>query len=140
MREKKAFTFIEVLVVLIVIAIISSAGFVIYSKSRRHARDAARVSDVAQLQVALAAYHRDLGVYPSVITLGTTFSAGSTVYMNQIPTYPKPVDAPCPANSTYTYTPGASYLSYAITFCISSPVSNLSPGQLIATPAGIGQN
>jgi len=132
-----AFTLIEVLIALIIVAFLATASLIVFAKVRRQTRDSARVSDVLQIQAALAAYHRDFGVYPSIITGGMSLVGSPTLYMETVPTYQTPVDAPCASDSSYLYSSPANYTSYTIQFCISSPVSNLPAGISTATASGI---
>jgi|GEM_PF-1265728 len=67
---KKAFTIIEMLVV---VAIISTlAGLVLFNvrESRLKARDTTRIHDLAQIQTALEAYKLANGSYPKTANLG----------------------------------------------------------------------
>lgn len=55
--NKKGFTLIELLVVIAIIGILSSIGLVALNGAREKARDAQRVSDLAQMRTALALYY-----------------------------------------------------------------------------------
>jgi len=72
--ESKGFTLIELLLVISIIIIIASLVIVSVSKARERGRDAKRVADLAQIQLALEMY-RDAhgGVYPA-----TRFSTGTS--------------------------------------------------------------
>ncbi len=63
--EKKGFTLIELLVVIAIIGILSSVVLVSLNSSRAKARDAKRLSDIGQIQTALALYLDSKGEYPA---------------------------------------------------------------------------
>ena len=95
LRWRGGFTLIELLVVMAIIAIISSVLMVNFESSRAHARDAARISDVSQLQLALSMYADRCNQYPS--SLSTTAANGCPTtpvaislgtFIAQIPTPP----------------------------------------------------
>jgi prepilin-type N-terminal cleavage/methylation domain-containing protein len=62
--NKKGFTLVELMVVIAIIGILSAVVFVNISSSRSKARDAKRISDIAQIQLALEQYFDRCGVYP----------------------------------------------------------------------------
>jgi type II secretion system protein G len=62
--NKKGFTLIELIVVIAIIGILSAVVIVNISSSRSKARDAKRISDIAQIQLALEQYFEWCGVYP----------------------------------------------------------------------------
>ncbi len=69
--KNKAFTLIELLVAISIIAILTAVVITSMSSSRPKARDAKRVSDVAQLQLALEQYFDRNNVYPVSSNYGT---------------------------------------------------------------------
>ncbi len=60
----RAFTLMEILVVVGIIAILSAIVLGLYSPARLKARDAKRVSDLAQIQLAFGIFFDKCGVYP----------------------------------------------------------------------------
>jgi type II secretion system protein G len=60
----KGFTLIELLVVIAIIGLLSSIVLASLNTARAKARDARRVSDLKQMQVALELYHLTNGSYP----------------------------------------------------------------------------
>ena len=52
-KDKKAFTLIELLVVIAIIGLLSTLSIIALNSARAKARDAKRISDVKQMQVAL---------------------------------------------------------------------------------------
>lgn len=94
------FTLVELMVVIAVIGTLTGLVASNFVSAQAKARDARRKSDLTQIQRALELYYNDYGHYPddssgqiagcgasgtSVCPWGTDFTAGSTVYMDQIP-------------------------------------------------------
>jgi len=85
----KGFTLIEMLVVIVIIGILSSLILVNLSSARAKARDTKRVSDLAQIQLALEQYFDRCGQYPSKNGQAVIFTAVGAVlgnYSNGCPT------------------------------------------------------
>ncbi len=59
-----AFTLIEIIVVVSIIAVLSTIGFLAYSGSVTDARDTTRKADMAELKVRLRATKQKTGAYP----------------------------------------------------------------------------
>lgn len=66
----KAFTLIELLVVIAIIGLLSSVILAPVQNSRKKARDAKRLSEMKQMQTALAIYYDENGQYPDSDGLG----------------------------------------------------------------------
>ncbi|MCX6731429.1 MAG: prepilin-type N-terminal cleavage/methylation domain-containing protein, partial [Candidatus Parcubacteria bacterium] len=65
-ENKKGFTLIELLVVISIIGLLSSIVLASLNSARAKARDAKRMSDLHQLQLALELYYNQYGQYPDV--------------------------------------------------------------------------
>lgn len=89
-NKQKGFTLIELLVVIAIIGILSSVVLASLNTARQKSRDAKRVADVKQLQIALELYFDDNRNYPT--SLSALASGG------QIPSIP--VD---PLGASYLY-------------------------------------
>lgn len=63
---KKGFTLIELLVVIAIIALLSSVVLASLSSARVKSRDARRIADLKQIQLALEMFYDDKGEYPGV--------------------------------------------------------------------------
>ncbi|MDO8520569.1 MAG: type II secretion system protein [bacterium] len=72
--SKKGFTLIELLVVIAIIGILSSVVLASLSTAREKSRDAKRISDVGQIQLALELFFDSVQSYPST----TPTCVGST--------------------------------------------------------------
>lgn len=82
-NNKKGFTLIELLVVIAIIGILSSVVLASLNSARQKSRDARRVADVKQLQLALELYYdSNSSVYP------TALSALAPNYIAVVPTDP----------------------------------------------------
>lgn len=63
--HSKGFTLIELLVVVSIVGVLSGIGMVVYSQVQVTARDAARKSDLKQIQIALELSYEKKGEYPT---------------------------------------------------------------------------
>jgi len=96
-KEHKGFTFIEILVVVTIMAVLIVAGIVSFASVNKRSRDARRKSDVEQIRSALEMYRADEGHYPLTanptqfvtITSDSTFTTALSSYMATIPEDPK---------------------------------------------------
>jgi len=116
-KNLKGFTLIELLVVIAIIGLLSSMAVVSLNDARKKARDAKRVSDMKQVQLALELYYNDLDKYPDRENLvlgfgnGLTLSNsnlgfensphGESVYMSRVPSNPQPAPV---TSINYLYT------------------------------------
>lgn len=118
-QNKKAFTLIELLLVMILLSILTIALLGNYFSSLKKGKDAKRKGELNQMQKALEIYYEDNGTYPTFTDIFgkkfcTTASCGASdrVYMIQTPqdpstgyTYvyrPEPTAAPS-SSSSYFY-------------------------------------
>lgn len=67
---KKAFTLIEVLVVVAIIGVLMTIGVLTYASIAKHSRDSTRKADLSRLQNALQQHYLDLRSYPAFDTTG----------------------------------------------------------------------
>lgn len=100
---KRGFTLIELLVVIAIIGILSSVVLASLNGARRKGRDARRVADVKQIQLALEMYYdANGGEYPDSVC--TTVTSGTCTAGSLMPTYISIVPNDPQANSTtYAY-------------------------------------
>ncbi len=94
--SKKGFTLVELLVVIAIIALLSGIVMTSLSAPKGKARDAKRISDIGNIQVALALFFDRCKQYPWNIPLATSASEGCPSgitlgsFMSVIPTAPAP--------------------------------------------------
>jgi prepilin-type N-terminal cleavage/methylation domain-containing protein len=85
-NTKKGFTLIELLVVIAIIGILSSVVLASLSTARQKSRDAKRISDIGQVQLALELYFDASSSYPT--TGGGIAALYAAKFLPQIPTPP----------------------------------------------------
>ncbi len=93
---KRGFTLIELLVVIAIIGILSSIVLASLNSARKKGRDARRIADVKQLQLALELYYDANSAYPVAITIASVVTTG---YISTVPMDPTTITA------GYAYTP-----------------------------------
>lgn len=145
-KNSAGFTLIELLVVIAIISLLSSVVMSSLNSARSKARDAQRVSDVKQFQLALGLYYDKYGRYIDTMAagpIGIPTDASTALaplvaegFIPSISTNPNSLSCGYWGNSMYVYgssvwdLPGAvcppttNNGSYAIEFCLENP-SNL---------------
>ncbi len=103
MKTKKGFTLIELMVVIAIIAILSTIIIASLGKAKAKSRDAKRVSDIANLQVTLELYFDKCNAFPATLALSANTGCPSGTNLGSfITVIPSP-----PANpngeTTYKY-------------------------------------
>ncbi|MDH7476138.1 MAG: type II secretion system protein [Microgenomates group bacterium] len=111
---EKSFTFIEILVVVTIIGMLTTAASISYSQFMKQSRDAKRKADVENIQAALEMYrsNQSVGYYPVSLTIL------KPDYIMDIPSDPKtklpyPTYSPEPPGCDNTTTYCTSYTIYA---------------------------
>lgn len=87
---KRGFTLIELLVVIAIIGILASIVLASLNSARQKGRDARRISDVKEIQLALELYYDANGAYPNALSTSTLVTPG---YISVIPTDPSNLHA-----------------------------------------------
>ena len=141
---RRGFTFVELLIVIAIIGVLSALLFSNFTGARERARDTKRKSDFMQIKNALRLWYNDFQRYPDTggvqsggagTTLkgcgtsasftdcdwGTTFINGSTVYMNEVPK--DPVND---ATNYYIYQQGNALDSTSNAFQLTTTLENIS--------------
>ena len=85
-NTKRGFTLIELLVVIAIIGILSSVVLASLNSARRKGRDARRIADLKQIQLALELYYDANGTYPAAISGTELTSPGYIAAMPKDPT------------------------------------------------------
>ena len=124
--NKKGFSLIELIVVIAIIAILSAVIITNITSSRSKARDAKRISDIANIQLALEQFFDRCRRYPGDLTISTVYNSGSTPtclsstdvrlsnFISVLPTAPSP--------GTYEYSVRRSdYYDYVLKATLENP-------------------
>lgn len=133
----KAFTLIEILIAISIIAIVFGVLINSYSAVQRDARDTRRQSDLRSLQSALQHYYADNNNYPVNIPNSGAFSFNSKTYLNNIPRDPV-------ANSPYGYEPiptsctNVSGQPFCTNYCLYAKLENGPSSFTPTAPCGTG--
>lgn len=89
---KKAFTLVEILVVVTIIALLASLAAVSYSQFVKQARDAKRTTDIEQIRAAIELYRNfDIaGAYPATLDFSGagTIEDANAKYLGIVPNDP----------------------------------------------------
>ncbi len=84
-KRNKGFTLIELLVVIAIIGILSSVVLASLNSARRKARDARRIADIKQLQLAIEMYFDANRQYPTALSTALLVTTG---YIATLPNDP----------------------------------------------------
>lgn len=117
---KKAFTLVEILVVVTIISLLASIAAVSYSRFIKQSRDARRKTDIEQIRAAVELYRNFKSAYPSTasIVFGTgSVVDGATTYMSKIPNDPL---SGGPLANTYYYSSIGTFQDYTLCAYIES--------------------
>jgi type II secretion system protein G len=88
-QKKRAFTLIEMLIVIVIIGILAAALIPRLSNARGRANDTARKADLRQVSTVINAYQIDKGYYPTNVGALTGMSAALTgAGINAVPKDP----------------------------------------------------
>lgn len=132
-NNKKGFTIIELLIVIIIIAILATIGVVAYGNVQESARNSKRQSDISSLHTALEAYFTQKSQYPSATEINdATFR---TANFKGVPD--ETFKDPKGANSQMAAARTVNQYAYVVDAnCDNSAGSECTEYQLIAVPEG----
>lgn len=96
-RSKKGFTLVELMVVISIIAILSTIGLTVYTQTQKAARDSKKKGDIQEIRKALEQFYAATSSYPT--TIGPSNIDNPTYF----PEGNVPKD---PAGNSYSYSQG----------------------------------
>jgi prepilin-type N-terminal cleavage/methylation domain-containing protein len=110
--KKNAFTLVELLIVIAIIGIFTAILFGSISSSKAKGRDVRRITDMKQIQIALALYLDNKREYPVGLSTLT-----DDKYMSEIPVDPQ-------TGAAYEYQSSAPYRHYCIGVTLEGDIPN----------------
>lgn len=119
MKIKKAFSLVEILVVVTIISILASIAAVSYSRFVKQSRDARRKTDIEQIRAAIELYRNFKGAYPTPRAVpGMLFGTGDITDGSVVPTITYmskiPNDPMSEAGYRYYYESSGTYQDYLL--------------------------
>ena len=129
--KKPGFTLLELLVVIFIIAIISTLAYISLESSRAKSRDTRRLADVYQIRQALELYRETEGSYPASLPSPQQALVGDKsgkAYLTPMPCDPK-------TRLPYAYSLAATG-GYRLTFNLERDNLDYPAGENILTPLG----
>ncbi|HVU06671.1 MAG TPA: prepilin-type N-terminal cleavage/methylation domain-containing protein [Candidatus Paceibacterota bacterium] len=121
MRNTRAFTLVEILIVLSIVGVLTAIVIDSTTASRSKARDTRRISDMKEIQIGLALYYDVNRAYPSDLA---TLEAQK--YLPSIPTDP--------LGSSYEYAQGTD------TYCLGVTLEGAVPADSASCTSGPSAN
>jgi len=104
-------------------------------------RDAMRVADIRQIQVALELFYNDNKRYPKAENSQPAASDGKptfSYYVASIPQAPEPADGSCSSDQNkFVYTQVNNGTDYSLGFCLGQAVGSYTAGPHTASASGI---
>ncbi len=139
-KTTRAFTLIEIIIVLAVIGLIMAFATLSYSNIRSKGRDVRRLKDISQIETALKLYAYNEHQYPASLNFGQNLigPTSSSTYMELLPQTQTPNDGACTdVQNNFIYTQTENGESYTVSFCLGKATGNFSAGPKCLTPSGI---
>ncbi len=132
-RRVAAFALANTIVVVLVLALLSSAGIFVYSNVRIKLNDSKRLAIIKNISLALDSYYRDYSFYPQVLTVGNSLvGPKGQVYLTNIPNNPpRAGGSNCPATGFQYINLGS---RYQLITCLDRGVGSLLPGGVVIKP------
>lgn len=141
LKSKKgiAFTLIELIVVVAIIALLASLVIFSLNSVRMKGRDVQRVSHMNSINQALRAYYNDHGFYPATLNFGQPFrnADGNKTYLDEVPQNPSPrTDHNCP-DREYVYTASTDKKEYSLIVCTNKQGDPSKPSLIFSGQEGL---
>ena len=146
MHKTRGFTIVELLIVIAIIGLLSAIIMSNLSGSRAKSRDAKRISDISQIQLAIEQYFDRCQEYPT-LSSGTTISglsAATLATITNISACPSGISlgsfisqTPSPTTGTYDYVAKSDKLDYVLHASLETSPDAVRDS-LAAAPSGSG--
>ncbi len=133
--EKRGFTLIELLMVIAIIGILASIVMVNLASARQKSRDAKRVADIKNIQLALEEYYNDNLYYPLNIYTGLV-----PTYMSNVPYDPNNSTVCTDGTQASCYVYAARNNSGSGTSCTSSHAARYHLGAAMEANTSVAQD
>lgn len=135
-KMRKAFTLVELMVVITVIAILMTIAIVSFTRIQKQARDTKRKADVRTLQTALQAYFTEFQAYPIMTTPTIATTALTSLAPTYIPSIPTAPLGSTGTNVNYMYVSSATGFTYAL--CTNLETATTSGAMWVASTSNAG--
>jgi prepilin-type N-terminal cleavage/methylation domain-containing protein len=132
--KKAGFTLIELMVVIAIIGILTAIITENFATAKSKARDAQRVSDLSQIQLALAGYFDRCNAYPPNLTDLVTPCVGAGSNNVSLGTFISKIPSPPTVSESYLYIVDNGLDDYFIAATLENP-GNASNNSLTGTPS-----
>jgi hypothetical protein len=136
-NPEAGFNALQSVILIFICLVLALVTALAYFSAKRTSRDAKRVSDIQQLQLALKYFHGEFGYYPQAsanheaVGVDNAFSR----FVSPWPKAPEPADGICTSQyNTYAYEQLNGGESYQLRFCLGKSYGRLPAGARIATP------
>lgn len=116
MEKNRGFTLIELIVVVAIIAVLSTIGLASFQSASRSARDGKRKGDINQVRAALELYRSQTNTYPVFTTANNTSYNSMTAALSGAGylSSPLPVDPKNVSPNQYIYSSSATGATYCL--------------------------
>jgi type II secretory pathway pseudopilin PulG len=137
-NQQSGFNVLQTTILVFIVFVLALVVVLAYFSAQRTARDAKRVSDIQQLQLALKHYYEEFGYYPQAsagnqaVGVDNSFSR----FVSPWPTPPAPDGGCTNQYNTYAYEQLNGGENYQLRFCLGGEYGNLKAGVRIVTPTG----
>ena len=136
--KNRAFTLVELMIVIAIIALLTGLMMANFSTSKGKSRDGQRISDLAQIQIALGLYFDRCGQFPNSIAnppSGTNNGCPSGInlgsYISKIPTPP----GGSPASYDYAVNSASNPSDYLLHIYLEAANSSVTANSLATSPS-----
>lgn len=135
---RKAFTLVELMVVITVIAILMTIAIVSFTRIQKQARDTKRKADVRTLQTALQAYFTEFQAYPIMTTSTIATTALTSLTPTYIPTIPTAPLGSAGINTSYMYISSTTGFTYSLCTSLETATASSGIGMWVASTSNAG--